>query len=319
MTDISKITHGLCELHHGDAAAVLKTVASNSVQVVVTSPPYNIGKAYESRTSLEEYLAFQEGILRECHRVLATEGSLCLQVGNHVRDGEILPLDSVMIPLLRELGMKIRNRIVWTFGHGLHCSKRLSGRHETIVWATKTDAYHFDLDAIRVPQKYPGKRYFKGPRKGELSGNPLGKNPGDVWDISNVKHKHPEKTAHPCQFPEGLVDRLVRSLSKPGDTVLDPFSGSGTVGAVCNRLGRRSILIEQKRDYVAIAEKRLAAGSANDTSHEGFASANEPPVRPHSTASSLYRPRVSLEKVTAIAGGDTAIRAEVGAHVFDRG
>lgn len=248
---------GLCELRHGDAADVLPRLATGSIQLVVTSPPYNIGKAYEKQVSLERYLSFQEGIVRECHRALSDDGSICWQVGNYVRDGEVVPLDSVMIPLFRSLGMKIRNRIVWSFGHGLHCANRLSGRHETIIWATKSDAYRFDLDAIRVPQKYPQKRYFKGPKKGELSGNPLGKNPGDVWEISNVKHNHPEKTAHPCQFPEELVRRLVLSLSKADDVVLDPFSGSGTVGAVCNRLERRSILIEQEAAYVDIAQQRL--------------------------------------------------------------
>lgn len=249
---------GLCELRHGDAADVLPRLATGSVQLVVTSPPYNIGKAYERQVSPEQYLSFQEGIVRECHRALSDDGSICWQVGNYVRDGEVVPLDSVMIPLFRSLGMKVRNRIIWSFGHGLHCANRLSGRHETVIWATKSDAYRFDLDAIRVPQKYPQKKYFKGPKKGELSGNPLGKNPGDVWEISNVKHNHPEKTAHPCQFPEELVRRLVLSLSKAGDVVLDPFSGSGTVGAVCNRLERRSILIEQEPAYVDIAQRRLA-------------------------------------------------------------
>lgn len=248
---------GLCELRHGDAADVLPRLATGSVQLVVTSPPYNIGKAYERQVSLEQYLSFQESIVRECHRALSDDGSICWQVGNYVRDGEVVPLDSVMIPLFRSLGMKVRNRIVWSFGHGLHCANRLSGRHETVIWATKSDAYRFDLDTIRVPQKYPQKRYFKGPKKGELSGNPLGKNPGDVWEISNVKHNHPEKTAHPCQFPEELVRRLVLPLSKAGDVVLYPFSGSGTVGAVCNRLERRSILIEQEPAYIDIAQRRL--------------------------------------------------------------
>lgn len=252
------IRFGLCELRHGDAADVLPRLATGSVQLVVTSPPYNIGKAYEKMVSLEQYLSFQEGIVRECHRALSDDGSICWQVGNYVRDGEVVPLDSVMIPLFRSLGMKVRNRIIWSFGHGLHCANRLSGRHETVIWATKSNAYHFDLDTIRVPQKYPQKKYFKGPKKGELSGNPLGKNPGDVWEISNVKHNHPEKTAHPCQFPEELVRRLVLSLSRAGDLVLDPFSGSGTVGAVCNRQERRSILIEQEAAYVEIAQRRLA-------------------------------------------------------------
>ncbi|TBY07331.1 DNA-methyltransferase [Rhizobium laguerreae] len=251
----------MSQLHCGDALDVLPTLETESVGLVVTSPPYNIGKSYESRTPLAHYVEFQQNIIRECHRALRPDGAMCWQVGNYVHAGEVVPIDSIIIPIFRELGMKIRNRIIWTFGHGLHCQNRLSGRHETIIWATKSENYTFDLDPIRVPQKYPQKRHYKGPRKGELSGNPKGKNPGDVWsDISNVKHNHPEKLDHPCQFPEALIDRLVLSLTKPGAHVLDPFAGSGTVGAVCNRLGRSSILVEREENYVKLAAGRLRMG-----------------------------------------------------------
>lgn len=243
----------------GDCRALLRTIADESVAAVITSPPYNIGKEYETPSSLEEYIDFQTGVLRELIRVIRPGGSLHWQVGNYVdkRVGEVIPLDAVTLPIIRSLGMRIRNRIVWTFGHGLHCTKRFSGRHETVLWATKGDYYLFDVDPVRVPQKYPNKRYFKGPRKGELSGNPLGKNPGDVWDISNVKHNHPEKTAHPCQFPEELVERLMLSTTRSGDTVLDPYGGSGTVAVVAKRFGRRSILMEMEPSYVDIANERL--------------------------------------------------------------
>ncbi|WP_018900838.1 site-specific DNA-methyltransferase [Rhizobium sp. 2MFCol3.1] len=248
---------GLCALYADDCAEVLPKLPTGSVDLVITSPPYNIGKAYEKRAALDAYVDFQTTIIDECFRLLGENGSICWQVGNWVAAGEIVPLDSIVIPIFRSLGMKIRSRVVWTFGHGMHCTRRLSGRHETIVWATKSDDYHFDLDSIRVPQKYPNKRHYKGPNKGELSGNPLGKNPGDVWDISNVKNRHPEKTSHPCQFPEELVERFVRSLTKPGQTVLDPFAGSGTVGAVCNRLDRKSVLVERAPEYVDIIRNRL--------------------------------------------------------------
>ncbi len=248
---------GLCALYNGDCAEVLPEIPTGSVDLVLTSPPYNIGKAYERRSELDAYVDFQTKVINECFRVLGENGSICWQVGNWVDAGEIVPLDSVVIPIFRRLGMKIRSRVVWTFGHGMHCTRRLSGRHETIVWATKSEDYHFDLDSIRVPQKYPNKRHYKGPNKGELSGNPLGKNPGDVWDISNVKNRHPEKTSHPCQFPEELVERFVKSITKPGQTVLDPFAGSGTVGAVCNRLDRKSVLIERAPEYVDIIRDRL--------------------------------------------------------------
>ena len=114
-------------------------------------------------------------------------------MGNYVNKGEIVPLDIALYPVFQELGLKMRNRIIWRFDHGLHCSKRFSGRYESINWFTKSDRYTFHLDPVRVPQKYPGKKYFKGPKVGQLSCNPLGKNPGDVWDIPNVKYNHVEK------------------------------------------------------------------------------------------------------------------------------
>jgi adenine-specific DNA-methyltransferase len=257
LAPVEPIRVGKAEFWRGDALDILDKVAPGSIDCVITSPPYNIGKAYERRVPLSEYTFWQETALEKLVSVLGDNGSLCWQVGSYVSGGEVVPIDSLAIPILRRLGMKIRNRIVWTFDHGLHCRHRLSGRHETIIWATKGDHYLFDLDAIRVPQKHPNKRHFKGPRKGELSGNPLGKNPGDTWHIGHVKHRHPEKTAHPCQFPEKLVERLVSSLTRVGDVVLDPFAGSGTTGVVCNRLSRRSILIERDPGFVEIGTRRL--------------------------------------------------------------
>jgi adenine-specific DNA-methyltransferase len=135
---------------------------------------------------------------------------------------------------------------------------RFSGRHETILWFSKSDNYTFNLDPIRVPQKYPNKKHFKGDKKGELSGNPLGKNPSDVWEITNVKNNHPEKTDHPCQFPEELVKRCVLALTGENDLVLDPFAGSGTVGKVCKELYRHSSIIDKESRYIEIAKKRIA-------------------------------------------------------------
>ncbi len=152
--------------------------------------------------------------------------------------------------------LALRNRIVWTYGHGLHCSDRLSGRHEMILWYTKSGNYTFNLDNIRIPQKYPGKRHYKGPLKGELSGNPLGKNPSDVWDIPNVKANHVEKTIHPCQFPVALALQLVRAFTNSGNLVLDPFMGSGTTGVAALLEGRRFVGAELLKKYFKVAERR---------------------------------------------------------------
>ena len=147
-----------------DNTSFLRDLPSRSMQLIVTSPPYNLGKSYEKRTTLERYIAEQASVIGECVRLLKSSGSICWQVGNHIgHDGEVFPLDIILYPIFKQHGLHLRNRIIWHFEHGLHCSKRLSGRHETILWFTKSDNYSFDLDSIRVPSKYPNKKYFRGP------------------------------------------------------------------------------------------------------------------------------------------------------------
>jgi adenine-specific DNA-methyltransferase len=245
-----------------DNVDFLAELAPACVDLVVTSPPYNIGKAYERRTSLESWLAQQAAVIAACVRVLRPGGSVCWQVGNHVDSGEIVPLDTVLYPLFRQHGLKLRNRIIWHFEHGLHCSNRLSGRYETINWFTLGDEYVFNLDPIRVPQKYPGKKHFKGPNAGQLSGHPLGKNPGDLWIFPNVKNNHVEKTCHPCQFPVELVERLVLALTQPGAVVLDPYMGVGSAVIAALKTGRAGWGCEIVPEYVAIAQERVAALAA---------------------------------------------------------
>lgn len=244
-------------VYGGDCLALLCDIPDESVQLVITSPPYNIGKPYETKLSLKDYVAQQQKVIESCVRVLAPTGSICWQVGNFVDKSQITPLDIVLYPIFERLGLQLRNRIVWHFEHGLHCSKRFSGRYETVLWFSKTQDYKFNLDPVRVPQKYPGKRHFKGPKAGELSGNPLGKNPGDVWIIPNVKSNHVEKTAHPCQFPVELVERFVLALTDADDWVLDPFLGSGTSVIAALRQGRRGMGAELAPDYAKIARDRV--------------------------------------------------------------
>lgn len=248
-------------LYLGDCLDFLREIPDGAARLVVTSPPYNIGKAYERHLDLDTYLRVQAKVIAECVRILADDGSLCWQVGNHVRNGEVFPLDTLLYPCFASHNLHMRNRIIWHFEHGLHCTRRFSGRYETINWFTKTDEYIFDLDPIRVPQKYPGKRHYKGPHAGEYSCNPNGKNPGDVWVIPNVKHNHIEKTIHPCQFPVELVERLVLSMTRQGDLVVDPYMGVGStaVAAIIHR--RRAAGAEIIPEYVEIAKKRVALAS----------------------------------------------------------
>ncbi|MDR1888810.1 MAG: site-specific DNA-methyltransferase [Zoogloeaceae bacterium] len=249
--------HEQAVLFEGDCLELLACLPDESMQLIVTSPPYNLGKSYERKSALDKYLEWQDVVVAECIRVLRPEGSICWQVGNFVDSGAIVPLDIALYPSFARRGLKLRNRIIWHFEHGLHCSRRLSGRHETILWFTKTDQYLFDLDPIRVPQKYPGKKYFKGPKAGQYSCNPLGKNPGDVWVIPNVKNNHVEKTVHPCQFPIELVERLVLSMSRSEDWLLDPFAGVGSSLIAGIKHGRRAVGAELLPEYCAIARERM--------------------------------------------------------------
>ena len=244
-------------LYNGNCLDMLSQVPSGSVRLVVTSPPYNLGKEYESKLLLNQYMEDQTRVITECSRVLADNGSICWQVGNYVENGEIIPLDILLYPVFSSLKMHLRNRIIWHFGHGLHASKRFSGRYEVILWFTKSNQYLFNLDSVRVPQKYPGKKHFKGPLKGELSGNPLGKNPADIWEIPNVKSNHIEKTIHPCQFPVELIERLVLAMTAEGDWVLDPFMGVGSTAIAALMHGRRAIGAEIMLEYVEIAIDRV--------------------------------------------------------------
>src|SRR5262249_1015178 len=151
------------------------------------------GKEYDTSLSIQDFTADHERLAPLLLRALKPGASLCWQVGHHVQRGVVVPLDAVVYPIFSaQAELSLRNRLGWTFGHGVHANRRFSGRHETILWFTKGDRYKFNLDAVRIPQKYPGKRYYKGPNRGQWSGNPLGKNPSDVWEIPNVKSKHIE-------------------------------------------------------------------------------------------------------------------------------
>ena len=249
-------------LFHGDCLEFLKRLPRNSVQLVITSPPYNVGKKYERRESLIRYLNLQRLVIAECVRVLRTGGSLCWQVGHCVgENNEIIPLDLLLHPIFaeheRDTKLRLRNRIVWHFEHGLHCTRRFSGRHETLLWYTKGDNYIFNLDDVRVPQKYPGKRAYKGPNRGKYSGNPFGKNPGDVWIFPNVKGNHVEKTEHPCQFPLEFPLRAIAALTRRHDLVLDPYLGTGTSAAAAILLGRRAAGSEVLAKYSRIAKQKV--------------------------------------------------------------
>lgn len=253
----------------GNSFELIKKVKNNSIQLVITSPPYNIGKIYEKRTTLEKYLSTYDTFAKELFRCVSINGSICWEVGNYIEKGEVYPLDIYFYKVFKDAGFKLRNRLIWHFEHGLHASKRFSGRYESILWFTKSDNYTFNLDTVRIPSKYPGKLHYKGNRKGLPSGNPLGKNPSDfwstiahdweneIWNIPNVKSNHPEKTIHPCQFPIELVQRCVLALTNVGDTVLDPFVGVGSTIIASIMHDRKCLGFELSKEYIKISNTRV--------------------------------------------------------------
>ncbi len=274
-------------LWNGDASKFLDALdPSFKFQLVVTSPPYNLGKAYETKQELNEYVNWQRIIIEKIIPHLDENGSICWQVGNYIENGSIWPLDLELAPIFKDLGLQLRNRIVWKFGHGLHAQKRFSGRYEVVLWFTKTDTYKFNLDTVRVPSKYPGKKHFKGPKAGQYSSNPKGKNPEDVWDIPNVKSNHVEKTIHPCQFPVGLIEKLILSLSDEGDWVFDPFAGVASSGVAAAIHKRNFCGCDISREYLKLGKTRIEdalAGKAIYRPHDR-------PIYDHTKSNLSHRP-----------------------------
>ena len=246
-------------LFKGDTRELLKTIPKGKIQLIVTSPPYNVGKEYEKKIDIEDYKAQQKEIIDLCVPLLTPTGSICWEVGNYISPrSEVVPLDILLYDFFKSNKLVLRNRIVWHFEHGLHTKNRFSGRYETIIWFTRdTKKFYFNLNAVRVKQKYPGKRHYKGPNAGKYSGHPDGKNPSDIWEIPNVKANHIEKTEHPCQFPIGLVQRLINALTKEGDWVLDPFLGAGTTACAAIIEHRKPIGAEIFPKYREIVKKRI--------------------------------------------------------------
>lgn len=278
---------------NADCMELLAQIPDNSVDLTITSPPYCMGKAYESSTSTEDFVEAHEAVLPEVVRVTKNGGSICWQVGYHVLDGVVTPLDFLVHRITDKFPeILLRNRIIWAFGHGLHGKRRFSGRHETIMWYTKGKDYTFDLDAVRIAQKYPGKTHYKGPNRGLPSSHPKGKNPSNVWELPNVKANHVEKTDHPCQFPVGLAQRLVLALSPIGGLVLDPFAGTGTTGCAALLENRRFVGSEIDSAFYDIGLERCRLAAAGNLLYRPH---DRPLSQPNPTNKVARRPVIDAE------------------------
>lgn len=231
------------DLRCGNAAELLKTLETESIDLIVADPPYNLGKDYGNNHDLkgfEEYILFTKEWLSEAKRVLKPEGSIYVFMGVRF----ISYLYDIMD---RDLKLFFNSWIVWHYTQGMGKTKGFSPRHDDILVFNKGKNFTFNLDDIRVPQKFYRER-----------NNMRGANPGDVWQFSHVHYSNPNRQNHPTQKPEGIIERIVLASSNKGDIVLDPFSGSGTTLRVCQQLGRKAIGFELNPEYVAMTEQRLS-------------------------------------------------------------
>ncbi len=245
------------EIAQADCLAVMKALPDRCVDLIVTSPPYNIGKEYEHRRKLDDYLSWCRDWLSELHRIARPSASLWLNLGycEVAHLGRAVPLPYLMWNLSP---FYLLQEVVWQYGAGVASRRAFSPRNEKFLWFVKNaDSYTFNLDAVRDPNvKYPNQK-----KNGKLKCNPLGKNPGDVWYFpkvtSGANRASPERTAHPAQFPLAVVDRIVKACSNPGDLVFDPFMGSGTTGEAAIINDRLAAGSEARADYVKIAQDRI--------------------------------------------------------------
>lgn len=230
------------DIIQGDALQELPKLPTHSVDLIVADPPYNLGKDYGNnldRKAFDEYVTFSSAWLTQAHRALRPHGTLYVFMG-------VRFISYIYAILEQQLGLCFNSWITWHYTQGMGKTKGFSPRHDDILMFTKSDDFTFNLDDVRVPQKYYRAR-----------NNMRGANPGDVWEFSHVHYCHENRQDHPTQKPEGLIERMVLASSNEGDVVLDPFFGSGTTLRVCQQLQRRCIGIELNPDYVARTQERL--------------------------------------------------------------
>lgn len=245
-------------IYNGNCIELLKDIPANSIDLTFTSPPYNIGKEYESILPIDEYIDWCSEWIEGIHRATCADGAFLLNVGYVSLEGRA---KSIPIPYLlwNRVPFLLQQEIVWNYGAGVSARKFLSPRNEKLLWYVKdAENYCFNLDDIRDPDvAYPNQK-----KKGKLRCNTIGKNPSDVWQIAKVTsgegRASKERTPHPAQFPLDLCERAIKGFSPIDGIVLDPFLGSGSTIDACMRWGRYSIGFEIREDYCHIAAQRIA-------------------------------------------------------------
>jgi adenine-specific DNA-methyltransferase len=244
------------DIKFGDCRDILKNIPDNTVKLVITSPPYNIGKPYgkyKDKISIEDWESLINDVTKEIYRVLTPDGSFFLNLSQipYGKDKEILPLQYIGYNILKNNNFKIRNIITWTFNNMQNCTNRLSGRYENIIWGVKDlNNYVFNLDEIRVPYITTNDKRLEGGK---------GRNPTDVWYFNRVNNVTKKKLniTHPTVYPEDMIKRIIKMSSNKGDIVLDPFLGSGTTIVAALKLERKAIGIEIDENYKKEINSRI--------------------------------------------------------------
>lgn len=254
------------QILNGDCVKLLKKLPAGSVDLAFADPPFNIGydyDVYDDRQSREKYLTWTTEWLQSVKRVLKPTGSFYVAIGDEYAAEMKLRLD--------DLGFVMRNWIIWHYTFGVHCTKKFNRSHAHVFYYVADPKYFtFNADAVRVPSA-------RQTTYADRRANPTGKVPddtwvlrpqeearcfdaaSDTWYLPRVCGTFKERTGHPCQMPEAVLERIIRVSSNEGELVLDPFAGSGTTLATAYRLGRRYVGMELSKEYAEGIGRRLAA------------------------------------------------------------
>ncbi len=246
-----------CLIYNLESLEAMKAIKAPFVDLTITSPPYNIGKEYEKNMPIDSYVNWCQKWMEEIHRITKNSGTFWLNLGYLE-----LPNKAKALPITYLLWDKspfyLIQEVIWNYGAGVAAKNFLSPRNEKLLWYVKNlNSYIFNLDDVRDKNvKYPNQR-----KNGKLRCNPLGKNPSDVWQIPKVtsgkNRSSKERTSHPAQFPETLIERIVKASSNKKQIIFDPFLGSGTSAIIALKNNRKFVGIELSKDYCKIAKERI--------------------------------------------------------------
>ncbi|MCI0556888.1 MAG: site-specific DNA-methyltransferase [Nitrososphaera sp.] len=246
-----------CVIYNRDCLEVMRHIQSPFINLTVTSPPYNIGKEYEQVLPVVDYLNWSKDWIDEVYRLTLDNGAFWLNLGYvPIKNrAKAIPLPYLLWELIHFF---LVQEIVWNYGAGVAGRRFYSPRNEKFLWYVKDESnYTFNLNDVRDPNiKYPNQK-----KNGKIKVNLNGKNPSDVWQIPKVtsgkNRSSKERTSHPAQFPQAVIERIIKASSNLGEVVFDPFMGSGTTALVALGLGRRVLGFEINSDYCQIAASRL--------------------------------------------------------------